>query len=278
MDRSPRTANRSLRSSRPPDRRRFFEGLLVLAFWLLIWQALYLLVQKDLLLASPLQVARRLGQLALDPGFWKSVLLSLLRIQAGYLAGLLIGTLLAVATVRFSWVDKLLHPLISAIRSTPIASFIILALVWMSRDRVVIFIVVLMVLPIVWGNVTEGIQKTDRQLLQMAHVFKLSPRDVLRVIYVPSVAPFLTAAATTSLGLSWKAGIAAEVLSRPVHSLGGDLYLAKIYLETADLLATTLVVVVLSLLLERFLKSFLTRTGRWLHKTASTRLQAGEGP
>ncbi len=232
-----------------------------LAFWLLIWQLIYWLVGSDFLLASPVQVAIRLVDLGGQPTFWLSTGLSLLRIMAGFILGVAAGTLLAIVTVRFKWMMALFYPVISAIRATPVASFIILALVWMTSSRVVVFIVFLMVLPIIWANVTEGIRKTDPKLLEMAQVFGLSRGQVFRRIYLPSVKPFFVAAASTAMGLGWKAGIAAEVLSTPKLSLGGELYNAKIYLETADLLAYTLVVIVLSLLLEKVLMLALRRKG-----------------
>jgi NitT/TauT family transport system permease protein len=175
----------------------------------------------------------------------------MLRIQVGFLAGVAGGTLIAVATSLSNWLRAFLRPAISAIRATPVASFIILAFFWMSSSRVVVFIVFLMVLPIVWANVSEGISKTSPQLLEMARVFRMSRKQVLRLVYVPSVSPFFITAASTSLGLGWKAGIASEVISNPGFSLGGRLYEAKIYLETADLLAYTLVIILLSLLLEK---------------------------
>ncbi|NLM77440.1 MAG: ABC transporter permease subunit [Ruminococcaceae bacterium] len=249
-----------------PAEKKHLQGyswLPVLLIWLAIWQVAYLWVGQDLLLASPRQVLMSLVRQVAQTAFWKTSLYSLLRIQAGFLLGLFCGSLLAVLTVRFIWLKKFFHPVISAIRSTPVASFIILALVWMSHQSVVVFIVFLMVLPIVWGNVAEGIEKTSRQLLEMGQVFRLSKLDTVRYIYIPSIAPFFTAAATTSLGLGWKAGIAAEVLSRPPLSLGGRLYDAKIYLETADLLAYTGVVIVISLTLERLLVLIFRSAGRY---------------
>jgi len=252
-----RKANTGLRS---------WYWVAVLLFYLILWQLLYQFIQKDLLLASPLAVLGSLVQLCGQKDFWIAALYSLVRIQAGFLLAVISGTLLAVLTARAAWMYHFIYPAISAIRSTPIASFIILALVWMSSSRVVIFIVFLMVLPIVWTNVTEGIRKIDPQLLEMAAVFSLNRRQIFRYIDVPSVSPFFIAAATTGLGLAWKAGIAAEVLSTPANSLGGRLYEAKIYLETPDLLAYTIVIIFISLLLEKLLVRILQNTGIYFRR------------
>jgi NitT/TauT family transport system permease protein len=237
-----------------------------LLIWLMVWQASYWLVGQDLLLSSPGQVFWRLAVLMAQGDFWLSTFWSLVRIEAGFILGVLAGTVLGVATAKIGWLDAIFRPAISAIRATPVASFIILALVWMSSNRVVVFIVFLMVLPIVWANVAEGIRKTDPQLLEMASVFRMRKGQILRLIYLPSVSPFFVAAASTSLGLGWKAGIAAEVLSTPRYSLGGELYNAKIYLETADLLAFTLLIIILSLLLEKILLRVLRRTETYFRR------------
>lgn len=256
---------------------QFWLGLIAAVVWLLVWQLAYWLIGRDLLLASPLQVLKRLAALSLQGTFWLTALLSLLRILAGFALGLLAGTFLAVLTAGSKVLLAIFQPAIGAIRATPVASFIILALVWMSSNRVVIFIVFLMVMPVIWANVTEGIRKTDPQLLEMARVFGFSRSQIIRLIYVPSISPFFIAAATTGMGLGWKAGIAAEVLSTPRLSLGGELFSAKIYLETADLMAYTAVVIVLSLVLEKLLVLALRRTEGYFRRHGRNNVLKGGG-
>lgn len=268
--RNPRIAERRLEQQPTwPSQPRLFRTLTMALVWLGIWQIAYWLVHQDLLLASPAQVLLRLATLIQERPFWQATGASLGRIAAGFLLGVLAGSLLAVLTVRLRWLHDFFYPLISIVRATPVSSFIILALIWMSSSRVVVFIVFLMVLPIIWGNVTEGLRKADPDLLEMGWLFRLTRLQRLRWIYVPSVLPFFVSAASTSLGLGWKAGIAAEVLSTPGPSLGKHLYESKIYLETQDLFTYTLVVILLSLLLEkvflRLLKSatdYLVQYGR----------------
>ena len=119
-----------------------------------------------------------------------------------------------------------------------------------------------MVLPVVWANVCAGIRSTDPILLRTARVFRFSPWRTLRRVYVPSVMPHFLSACRTSLGLAWKSGIAAEVLTVPAVSIGKMLYESKLYLETTDLFAWTAVVVVCSLVIEKVLMSAIGRLGR----------------
>ena len=229
-------------------------------FWLLVWQLCWLAVGQDVLLPSPAGVARRLGQLVCTLPFWQQVGLSLLRILTGYLLALALGAALGALTARSRLADCLLSPALRTVRAIPVASFIILLFVLMSKEHIPTVTSFLMVLPVVWANVDQGVRETDPALLEMARVFRLSPGRVFRHIRLPAVMPFFLAAARTGMGLAWKAGVAAEVLAAPRLGIGRALYEAKVYLESEELFAWTAVIVAISVLLERGLVRLL---GRW---------------
>lgn len=245
------------------------SALLPPAFWLGVWQLCAFLVERwvegqgnELLLPYPATVARSLAVLALSPAFWQTVAATLGRIVAGMAVGTLAGVLLAVFTWRFVWADRLLSPVIRVIRATPVASFILLLLLWISRNLVPGVISGLMVLPVVWENLTRGLGETDGQLLELARAYRFSPWKRVRLVYLPSLRPYFLSAVTTSMGLAWKSGVAAEVLCLPRPGMGTQIYNSKLYLEIPDLFAWTAVVVALSLLLERLLRRLLARQTR----------------
>lgn len=237
--------------------RRAFRAACIAALWLGLWAIAAQAVGQTLLLPSPLETARALGTLAGDAAFWRAILYSLARILLGFYIGMALGTLLAALTSRFPWWRAFFQPFLSAIKATPVASFIVLALVWIRTDGVPVFATVLVVLPVVWANVSTGIASTDPGLLEMARAFRLSRLLTLRTVLWPSVRPYFFAAVTTGMGMAWKAGVAAEVIAIPRLSLGKHLYEAKIYLDTPALFATTAVVITLSILLERLIARLL---------------------
>lgn len=232
---------------------RILKGLSIALFWVAIWYIAYVIVDQDLLIASPIDVVNRLGKLIVTTNFWYITATSMLRIVSGFLCGVAAGIVLAILTSFIPIADSLLRPLISIIKATPVASFIILALVWMRTGEVPLFISFLMVLPIIWGNVTEGIKKTDRNLLEMADVYNFTKSKKVKKIYIPAVIPYFFASCTTSLGLAWKAGIAAEVIAGTNISIGQQIYSSKQYLNTVDLFAWTVVVIILSVILEKLM-------------------------
>lgn len=218
--------------------------------WLVAWQLLAWAVGARIVLVGPLEVLARLGALALTGEFWASVGVSLGRVLAGLLAAVALGTLLAALSSRVSAVRELLAPAMGAIKAVPVASFVILVLLWVSSRWLSLVIAFLMALPIVYTNVFEGIRQTDPQLLEMARVFGLRTWDRVRLVYASQVLPYFRAAFSLALGMSWKAGIAAEVIGLPDLTVGEHLYDAKVYLDTPSLFAWTVAIVVVSVCLE----------------------------
>ena len=229
-------------------------------FWLCVWQLASMLINQRILLVSPVRVILRLIELIPTEDFLASLLHSLLHITGGFLAALLAAGLLAALSARFRAASELLAPLMLAIRTIPVVSFIILALFFVSSKYLAILISFLMGLPIIYQNLLEGIRQLresqeSRQLIEMSRLFRLRPYRRMRYIILGQLMPYLRAACSSAIGLCWKAGAAAEVIGMPDKSIGEKLQQAKIYLNTPDLLAWTLVLVLVSLSFEKiFLK------------------------
>lgn len=233
------------------QRKNIAGRLGVILFWLAVWQIIYKCVGRDLLFASPASVLRRIVELAATWEFWRIIATSLCRIMSGFLLGLLFGSILGVVTARWNPVHQLMKLPLSIIRSTPVASFVILALIWISGRNLSTFISFLMVLPIAQENVHQGLKHYDPLLLETAKVYHLSRIQTIRVVYLPAVMPYFLSACRVAIGFAWKSGIAGEVLAIPKDAIGTQLYNAKIYLETTDLFAWTAVIILLSVLLEK---------------------------
>lgn len=220
-------------------------------FWLVIWQTAALAVNKVILIPTIDIVLKRIAELVMTLEFWKITSVSIMRIIIGFFLGVLCGTVIAILTSFIQLADIILSPIIRIISAAPVVSFIILAIVWIKTNNVPIFITMLMVTPIIWSNVSMGIHKTDKKLLEMAKVFCLERKNIIFKIYLPQVIPYFISASITGIGLAWKSGIAAEVLCTPKLAVGTKLQQAKVYLETPDVFAWTVIVIILSITLEK---------------------------
>lgn len=240
---------------------RFLRGVAVAAFWLMVWAGGCYLANQQLFLPLPYpwDVLQTLWHLMGESNFWLVVGTSLLRVVVGFLLAFITGTVLAVLTTRLAVVHTLVAPILSIVRAAPVASFIFVAFLWIRAESMPAFISFLMVLPLVWENVRQGILHTDVKLLEMATVFRLNRRERLRHIHLPTIRPYLQAAVSTGFGFAWKAGVAAEILCWPNQSIGYHIAAAKNLVETAEVFAWTVMVVLLSVILEWILRRLLNR-------------------
>lgn len=240
-----------MRNSAASKKRTRIERIGAVLFALVLWQTAAMLLDETLLLATPIQVVKELFTLVGEAEFWGAVWFSFKRIVLGYFLALSIGAVLAVIAARFHIVETLLWPFIAIIKASPVASFIILCLVWLSAKNLSVFISFLMVVPIIYTNVLQGILATDRKLIEMSSVFGLGWGKQFVYIYLPQLRPYLLSACSLSLGIAWKSGVAAEVIGVPGGSIGEMLYQAKLYLDSPQLFAWTAVIVVVSVAFEK---------------------------
>ncbi len=232
---------------------RVLRILLPTVFWLAIWQIAASVVGQELLIPTPVAVLKRSCELVVTADFWIAAGMSLLRIFVGAFVGGLLGIILAAATCRFSIVDMIVSPALRVIRAVPVASFIILVLLWIRKGAVPAVISGMMVMPVMWESVVVGIKSVDRELLEMADCYDMGWLAKVRRIYLPSIKPNLIGGIRNCVGLAWKSGVAAEVLCLPKNAVGSQVYYSKIYLETPSLFAWTITVVLLSLVLEKLI-------------------------
>ena len=218
---------------------------------ILLWQLLAMKLDQKLLLATPVDVAKTLGVLVKSQEFYSAIAYSMGRILIGLLIGAAVGIACALLAGRWHFMEVLFWPYFSAMKATPVASIVILCLVWLSGRRLSVFIVFLVVTPVIYTNILAGIKNLDPKMKDMARVFGINGLRRLLYVYLPELKTYIIAAFALATGMAFKAGIAAEVIGTPGGSVGKMLYNAKVYLETPELFAWTLVIIVLSVVVEQ---------------------------
>lgn len=242
--------------------KKSFQKIFILLFWLLVWQLLSLFVSNRILLVGPVETFKAFCAQVITHAFWKTVLFSFGRIGAGFFLAFISGLLTASFCAKLEWLEDLLSPAVQFMKSIPVASFVILALIWTGSKNLSVFISFLVVYPMIYTNVLTGLKNTDENLLEMARVFRVSFWKKAFYIYRPALYPYLQSACKNAIGMGLKSGIAAEVIGVPAGSVGEGLYNAKIYLSTAELFSWTFTIIVISALLERFVL-FLLKKSCW---------------
>lgn len=248
------------------EKREKMYKILSVGAALALWQGVVMVIGSDLLLSSPVEVAVRLVELVTEADFWMAVGFTFSRIALGFLLGFAAGAGLGLLAGRFRGMEIFLWPYMKAAKTVPVASFIILSLVFMKARQLSVFISFLMVAPVLYENVLQGVRAADGELLEMGRVFHMPYGRQLMYIYLPELKPFLLSGCATALGLCWKAGVAAEVIGVTADSIGGRLYDAKVYFMTSDLLAWTVVIVLISVAFEKLVLGLVKLAYRGLER------------
>ena len=230
---------------------KLFKKLGIYAFWLLVWQLLAVFFHNDILLVGPSKTLRTFFSCLITAGFWRSIWFSISRICIGFFLAMLLGILTGALSCRFRIVGEFLEPPIQFMKSIPVASFVILALIWTGSKNLSILISFLVAYPILHISTVSGLKSTASKLLEMAQVFRVPFHKKVFYLYRPALSPYLISACKSALGMAFKSGIAAEVICRTQGSLGDLLWSGKASVSYDEVFALTVVIVACSALLQR---------------------------
>ena len=229
----------------------------MLVFWLLVWQILALGIRQPILFASPLQVGKTLAGLVVTADFWQVLAYSTGRILTGILLAFALGTGLGILAAFYPWLEEFLQFPVAVLQAIPVACYAVLLLIWYGSNSLTVIITFVIVFPNLYFQTMAGIRDVDGKLLEMAQVYHFCRRDKAMYLYRPAMHSHIRGAARASVGNAWKAGVAAEVIGLPAYSIGEQIYLAKVYLNTAELFAWTVGLVCMSWFTGRVLLSLL---------------------
>lgn len=233
----------------------------VAAFWLAAWALAAALAAQPLILPGPGAVVVALLRLVCDAGTWAILAGSGLRILGGLALATACGGVLAGVSVRSRTFARLVAPALSFVKATPVACVVVLLLIWLGSARVSIAAVFLMALPGVYFSLVEGLTQADKPLEQMFRLHGVRGWRLFCAHTWREVLPFVLSCARSVIGMSWKAGVAAELIGMATGTVGERIYQAKLLIETADLLAWTVLVVAASWACERVLVWLLRASG-----------------
>lgn len=237
-----------------------FAGILLL---ILIWQIASNVYQSEHILPSPLMTLVTALEILADPELWPSILITILRGLEGFAISLFLSLIIGIPAGIYRSFFHFINPLLVTIRSTPVISFILLAIIWFGNEQVPVFIAILTMFPVICLNVIEGIRNVDEDLVEMGRTYNISNRGILKDIYIPSIIPFLTGGISNALGFGWRAIIIGEVLSQPRWGIGARMQDAQTFLMVSELIAWTLIAIIISYLFEYIVRIFEKRMLRW---------------
>ncbi len=196
-------------------KKRYRQSILSVVIIVSIWQFVSMGVGKNLIFPTPITTFHALVDILSESSTLTAVSSSMFRVFFASLIALFSGFLLGFVMYFCSFSKVLFHPVLKIIQTTPVMSFIMLALLWLKADHVPILVGFLMGLPIIASSILKGLESIDKQLIDMTDFFEVSWIKRLKFLYIPAVFPFLELAMKNALSLTWKVCVASEVLSYP---------------------------------------------------------------
>lgn len=236
---------------------------MVFGIWLFVWQVGYWIVGKSALVPSPLSTLLTLGQMACEKAFYMHLGATFWRVVVGMTLSFGGAILLVLPSYKYQWVKVLFEPMIAFMKSTPIMAIIILALLWFESDWVPIFVCILMCYPIIYTNLLTGLGTLDHELKELNQVYHVKKALVIRKCYWPQLYPYVAASLQLGIGMAWKVVIAAEVLAIPKYAIGEALMNAKVYIETREVFAWIVVIILISQICEHAMVLLLKKGGHY---------------
>lgn len=233
--------------------------LFSILFWLSVWYIISLFINDNILLASPIEVFTKVYRMFFELSFYYAVFISLIRILLGFILSLIFSLIMSVLSVKYKFIEDLLKPVVFVLRSMPLASFVVLILFWVSGKNLSVVVCFFMVFPIFYENIKKGILNCNKNLIEMVQLFNLNNSDKIKYIYFSEVLPYFQSAASLAIGYSFKAGIAAEIIGLPRFSIGESLLESKMMFDVSEVMAWSVVVVLLSVIIEKIFMKVLDK-------------------
>lgn len=222
-----------------------------IVFWVGLWAILSDFIAAPILLPSPLSVMKEMLDLSFSGFFWSLFFKTFANVFFGLLIGLILGLILVFASFYSKLSAWLIEPMIHFIKTTPIAAMILVLLIWLRSASLPMVLVILVVIPAIYLNIWEALTKAKSEIVEVLEVYKVGKKKSFRYVYFPIALEEIYKSLPFLMGFSWKSGVSGEIMAQVKNSFGNEIYLSKIYLETARVFAFVILLVIFSVAIEK---------------------------
>jgi NitT/TauT family transport system permease protein len=234
--------------------KKHYIGFTSVLFMLIVWKMLAWMLNSSFIVPHPEDTLMKVFSLAGNPEFLKIAGATIFRGLAGFFISAMLGIATGILAGISPGFNAFITPILVTIRSTPVISLILLALIWFGSGMVPVFIAMLTMFPFICTNVVDGIKSVDRNLIEMARFYQVGRRKIITGVYLPAIIPFIISGASSALGIGWRAIIIGEVLSQPRYGIGTSMQSEQIFLNVDAVIAWTLIAVLISYFFEKMIR------------------------
>ncbi|WP_233120192.1 ABC transporter permease [Tissierella creatinophila] len=234
-------------------------------YLIIIWILLSQTINNDVIVPSIKSTFISMIELIKDPGFLNIISSTILRTLLGFLISLFLAIILGILSSISKIVHNLMQPILKFLNSVPTIAIIVLALIWLNNEIVPIFVGFLMVFPVLYETVLQSILNIDKNIIQMAYLYRVNKIEIIKNIYIPNIFYNLSTIFNSALGINLKMVIAGEVLAQPKYSIGSKIQLERMYLNTSGVFAWIIIILFISAMFDYMVKAlrYLFGINKW---------------
>lgn len=219
----------------------FIFGIII---FILLWYFVSIKINSEIIFPNISKIIQKLIEIVLDKSFYQDLFSSMLRVLIAFILSFLFALILGILSGIFLSVKYILMPIINFIRTIPTIPLILVAVIWFDNNTVPIFVSMLVIFPIIYDAVSNGITNVDKKLIEMSLSYNVSLKTQIINLYIPYIKPYILTAVSQSMGITWKSILAAEILALPSLGIGSRLYESHLYLDSVSLFAYCLIAVI----------------------------------
>ena len=209
-----------------------------------LWHLISIKINSEIIFPDIQNILKKLFEIILERSFYKDLISSIIRVFITFALSFLLAIILGIISGIFKSMRYILMPIINFIRTIPTIPLILVAIIWFDNNKVPIFVSMLVIFPIMYDSICNGIINVDKDLIDMSLSYNVSLKTQIINLYIPSIKPYILTAISQSMGITWKSILAAEILSLPTLGIGTKLYESHLYLDTISLFAYCLIAVI----------------------------------
>ena len=230
---------------------KHLKNIFAIFFWIGVWQIAFWLLKRPEIIPAPFSSFCKLLEIVLSMNFFAIICTSTLRVFTAFFMGMILGILFAIFDIKIKLFSLIFKPLFVVMKIVPVPAFILILTALVNSSLIPIVISFLMVFPLAFSNISEGIYNIDKKMLEVAYIFNFSKKDTLKYIYWPQIKPYFFTTCKTGIGYSFKATISAEIMAKVSLSIGNNVVLSKQSFDIEGLFAWVIIMVLIGFILEK---------------------------
>ena len=241
----------------PYNKKRIGKRILCIIAILLVWQIIAIQVNNNILIPSPIETISALFSLLIKPATWSSIGITLVRVIRGLCISLFLSLVLLFLYEADQRTEKIFTPIVTLISSIPNISYMILAIIWLGSEGSVSVVTMMVLFPVTFQGLFSAILDEDKSLKDVQVLYKESFICRVRFHLLPMLSFTILRTMKTALQLGFKVGIMAEIVASVRAGIGRSMHFANLNLNTAEVLAWTLIIILLSMCITALLDTLL---------------------